>query len=317
MSGSIRRLIVDTDPGVDDALALLFALAHPNLRVEAITCVAGNVSLDRVLRNALRLVHLADRPDVPVAAGATKPLARPLRDAAYAHGNNGMNGIELPDPPGLAPAATPAADLILDLSRRYPGELTLCAIGPLTNVALALQKDPTLATRLDQILVMGGACFTHGNVTAAAEFNIWCDPEAASLVYQSGARITQVGLDVTNQTRLTRSHATRLAERRGPASAFIQELLAVSLERTRSLGLDGVAMHDPLTLAAAVDPTLLQTRLMRVDIEVESPLTLGMTLADRRPWRALEAEVLPANVHVAHQVDSERAIQLILATLAG
>jgi len=317
LAGAPRRIILDTDPGVDDALALLFALSHPDICVEAVTCVAGNVSLPKVVRNGLGLLQLAGRTDIPLAAGADQPLARPLRDAAYAHGENGMNGLHLPAP-SIQPVAQHAADLIIELSHRYPGQITICAVGPLTNLALALRKDPGLATRLDQILVMGGACFTHGNITAAAEFNIWCDPDAAQIVYESGARITQVGLDVTHHACLSRADVAELARRRpGPISDFVAALLAVSFERASAYHADRLPMHDPLTVALCVAPDLVETELMRVDIEVQGPLTTGMTVADRRPWRTLRSPVLPTNVYVGHRVDGVRFAQLFVDTVAA
>lgn len=311
-----KRIVIDTDPGVDDSLAIFFALAHPDLQVEAITCVAGNVALDHTLENALRLLELAER-EVPVAAGAARPLTRPLRDAAYAHGNNGLNGLVLPKG-RLQPIKQGAVDLIIELSMRYPGEISLVAVGPLTNVALALLQDPELATRLKEIVLMGGACFTHGNITAAAEFNIWCDPEAAKVVYESGARITQVGLDVTHHALLTRSDVAELLSRkRGPVTEFIAQVLEPSFERTDAWGGSGLAMHDPLAMAILVEPGLVETQHLRVDVDVQSPLTLGITLADTRPWRHGRADQLPPNVHVCTGVDGKRFARLFIDTLVG
>jgi purine nucleosidase len=312
-----KRIILDTDPGVDDALAFLFALNHPAISVEAVTCVAGNVDLEHTVANGLALLELAGRTDIPLAAGAARPLSRPLRDAAYAHGQNGLNGVRLPRA-AQRPVTEHAANLISDLSRRYPGEITLVAVGPLTNVALALMKDPGLASRLAEIVLMGGACFTYGNVTAAAEFNIWCDPEAAKYVYESGARITQVGLDVTHEARLERRHVNEmLARGPRPIAAFIEQVLAPSFERTEAMGMRGLAMHDPLTAAIVVAPDLVERRLLRVDVDVHSPLTLGMTLADTRPWRNREGDAPAPNVHVCTTVDGDRFARLYVDTICA
>ena len=195
------RVIIDTDPGVDDALALLLAMRSPELRIEAITPVAGNVPLDLTLPNALRLVEIADRTDIPVAAGARTPLVRRLVTATYAHGENGLGGAVFPEPT-TKPVATPAAEMIRQIVRKYPGEVTLITIGPLTNVATSINSDPELAGMVRGLVMMGGS-LSGGNITPAAEFNVYVDPEAARIVFQSGIPITMVGLDVTRKTSLT------------------------------------------------------------------------------------------------------------------
>ncbi|MBI1739635.1 MAG: nucleoside hydrolase [Candidatus Koribacter versatilis] len=207
------RVIVDTDPGVDDALALLLAMRSPELKIEAITPVAGNVPLELTLPNALRLVEIAGRTDIPVAAGAKAPLVRRLVTATYAHGENGLGGAVFPDPT-TKPVAEPAAEYIRRVVRKYPHEVTLITLGPLTNVAAALNADPELAGLVRGLTMMGGS-LSGGNITPAAEFNVYVDPEAARIVFQSGIPITMVGLDVTRKTSLTDEHVrVRSAKRR-------------------------------------------------------------------------------------------------------
>src|ERR1700731_4374054 len=210
------RVIIDTDPGVDDALALLLAMRSPEVTIEAITAVAGNVPLELTLPNALRMVEIAGRTDIPVAAGAKAPLVRRLVTAAYAHGENGLGGAVFPEPK-IKPIAEPAAQFIQQLVRKYPGEGTLITIGPLTNVATALNSDPELAAMVKSLVMMGGS-LSGGNITPAAEFNVYVDPEAARVVFQSGISITMVGLDVTRRTSLTEDHVRKLEAAQNPVS---------------------------------------------------------------------------------------------------
>ena len=202
-------MIIDTDPGVDDALALLFAMRSAELRIEGITPVAGNVPLELTLPNALRMVEIAGRADIPVAVGAKSPLMRRLVTAAQVHGENGLGGAVFPEPT-TKPIAEPAAEFIRRIVRKYPSEVTLLTIGPLTNIATALNGDPELAVMVRSLVMMGGS-LSGGNITPAAEFNIYVDPEAARIVFQSGIPITMVGLDVTRKTSLTDDHVRVLA----------------------------------------------------------------------------------------------------------
>jgi len=214
---ALRKVIIDTDPGVDDALALLFAMRSPELKIEAITAVAGNVPLDLTVSNALRMVEIAGRTDIPVAAGARAPLRRKLVTAT-SHGMNGLGGIEFPAPE-IKPVDEPAADAIERIVSRSPGEVSIIAVGPLTNVATALQAYPWLAKQIREIVLMGGS-LSGGNMTPAAEFNIYLDPEGASVVFRSGVRVTMVGLDVTRKCILTENHVKGLEARRAaPRSA--------------------------------------------------------------------------------------------------
>jgi inosine-uridine nucleoside N-ribohydrolase len=270
-------VIIDTDPGVDDALALLLAMRSPELKIEAITVVAGNVPLDLGLPNALRMVEISGRRDIPVAPGATGPLVRRLVTATYAHGENGLGGAVFPDPT-LKPVAEPAADLIQAIVAKYPGEVTLVTIGPLTNIATALRADPELAGKVRSLVMMGGS-LSGGNITPAAEFNIYVDPEAARIVFQSGIPLTMVGLDVTRKTTLTDDHVRVLETAHNPVSQAAAKIARKAIEHNREMGfVVGPNMHDSLAVAAFLDPSLLTFKEYYVDVETAGELTAGETV---------------------------------------
>ena len=272
------RVILDTDTGVDDAFALLFAMSSPELKIEAITAVSGNVPLELTLPNAMRMVEIAGRTDIPVAAGAKVPLARRLVTAEYAHGNNGLGGAIFPEPK-MKPAAQPAAELIDSIVRKYPGEVTLIPVGPLTNIATALNADPDLAKMVRGIVLMGGS-LSGGNITPAAEFNIYVDPEAARMVFQSGIPITMVGLDVTRKTTLTDEHARILQAAQNPVSQAAAKIARNAIDHNREQGfVVGPNMHDSLAVAAFIDPSMLKFKDYYVDVETTGELTAGATLA--------------------------------------
>ena len=276
-TGTPRRVIIDTDPGVDDAFALLLAMRSPELKIEAITPVAGNVPLDLTLPNALRMVEIAGRTDIPVATGAKAPLLRRLVTAAYAHGENGLGGAVFPEPK-LKPVPQPASVLIREIVRKYPGEVTLITLGPLTNVATALNSDAELAGMIRGVTMMGGS-LSGGNITPAAEFNIYVDPEAARIVFQSGIPVTMVGLDVTRRTSLTDEHVKVLEGTQTPVSQAAAKIARNAIDHTRSQGfLVGPNMHDSLAVAAFLDPSLLKWKEHYVDIETTGELTAGETL---------------------------------------
>jgi inosine-uridine nucleoside N-ribohydrolase len=212
----VSRVVIDTDPGVDDALALLLAMRSPELKIEGITPVAGNVPLDLTLPNALRMVEIANRTDIPVAAGAPTPLVRRLVTAQYAHGENGLGGAVFPEP-HTKPVAERAAEFIRQTVRKYPHQVTLITIWPMTNVATALNSDPELAGLIRELVMMGGS-LSGGNITPAAEFNVYVDPEAARIVFQSDIPIRMVGLDVTRKTSLTDEHVKVLEAAQNPVS---------------------------------------------------------------------------------------------------
>ena len=276
-SSRAARVLIDTDPGVDDAFALLLAMRSPELSIEGITAVAGNVPLELTLPNALRMVEIAGRKDIPVAAGAKAPLLRRLVTAAYAHGENGLGGAEFPEPT-LKPVAEPAAELIRSVIRKYPKEVTLITVGPLTNVAEALNSDPELASLVKGVVMMGGS-LSGGNITPAAEFNVYVDPEAARIVFQSGIPVTMVGLDVTRKTSLTDKHARALEVAQNPVSQAAAKIARHAIDHNREQGfLVGPNMHDSLAVAAFLDPSILKWKEYYVDVETSGELTAGETL---------------------------------------
>ncbi|HEY1495641.1 MAG TPA: nucleoside hydrolase, partial [Candidatus Solibacter sp.] len=222
------RVILDTDPGVDDALAILLALRSPELQVEAITPVAGNVPLEFTLPNALKLVEIAGRTDVPVAGGARHPLVRQLITASHVHGNNGLAGVEFPEPK-IKPVAESAPEMIRKIVKANPGEISIVAVGPLTNVALALRDDPDLAAKIKSIVIMGGS-LSGGNVTPAAEFNLYVDPEAARIVFDAGVPLTMVGLDVTRKVLFTDARLKALETAKNPSGIAAAKIMAATLE---------------------------------------------------------------------------------------
>ncbi len=343
----LTRVIIDTDPGVDDALALLLAMRSPELKIEAITAVAGNVPLELTLPNALRMVEVAGRTDIPVAAGARAPLARRLVTASYAHGENGLGGAVFPEPK-LKPAAQPAAALIRDIVRKYPGEVSLVPVGPMTNIATALNLDPDLPGLIPGITLMGGS-LSGGNITPAAEFNVYVDPEAARIVFQSGIPITMVGLDATRKTSLTEDHVRTLEAAQNPVSQAAAKIGRKALEHNRQMGfLVGPNMHDSLAVATFLDPSVVTLKDYYVDVETTGELTAGETLGysptagdlRRRPEAEKQAamnmpirgsapslasrktspvirEQWAPNAKVALDVDSARFFDLLIGRLSG
>lgn len=320
-----RHVIIDTDPGVDDALALILALQSPELCVDAITTVSGNVDVELATQNTLTVLGLFPperRP--PVARGADRPLVRALDTAAPAHGDDGLGGVSRlrtaagqPCYPTVSAAHVyrDALACMLDLIRRSPGELTLVALGPLTNLALTLHRDAHTFRQLAEVVIMGGAVTMPGNVTPVAEFNIYVDPEAAQAVFASGVPITLIGLDVTERVRLTGEMIDQYVRPVGsPLSQFVMDCTAHTIEfSTRVKRPPGMAMHDPLAIGALIDPTIVHTAPLSVQVETKGELTTGMLVADRRPLHSdLKA---PANVHVALEVDAARFLKMFLHRL--
>src|SRR5579884_194201 len=309
------RIVLDTDPGIDDALALFFALASPEIQIEAITTVSGNVSVDRTTRNALTLLELTGRTEIPVARGSTRPLVRPPVLADYVHGDNGLGGVELPEP-RLQPVAQHAVDVIIEKIMGAPGEITLVPLGPLTNVALALRREPRIVQQVREVVLMGGALRVPGNVTPAAEFNIFVDPHAAHMVVHAGWPIRMVSLDVTTQAELKREQVNRLASTGSPVMKFLKQMLDSYFEDfAAKVDSNVFQMHDPLCVAAALYPDLISWEPVYLDIELAGSLTLGETVAyfKRSEATADTRQQLPSpNVQAPVGVDAERFIALYL-----
>jgi inosine-uridine nucleoside N-ribohydrolase len=296
-------IVLDCDPGHDDAIALLLALASPELDLLAVTTTYGNQTLEKTTANALRVLELADRTEIPVAAGADRPLQRELTVAAHVHGESGLDGPVLP-PARLQPVGQHAVDFLVERVVGSPDPVTLVPTGPLTNVALLL--DRIGGENVERIVLMGGA-IAEGNMTPAAEFNIWCDPEAAERVFHSGLDVTMIGLDVTHQALLTPALAEQLRGT-GRIGTFVAELVEFySVYHRETYGWEGAPIHDAVAVAHLLEADLVETRHRNVEVELESELCRGRTVVDL--WRRTGNE---PNVHVAVGVDGEAFVQLLL-----
>lgn len=283
-----RKIIIDTDPGQDDAVALLLALASPELEVLGITAVAGNVPLALTQRNARQIVDLSGRP-TPVFAGCDAPLRRALVTAEHVHGKTGLDGIALPDPTQPLQERH-AVDFLIDSLRRHPsGSITLCPLGPLTNIATAFQRAPDIIAKVAEIVLMGGAYFEVGNITPAAEFNIYVDPEAAEIVFKSGVPLVVMPLDVTHKALTSRAWVEEMRALGTPVGQAVASWTDF-FERfdTAKYGSEGAPLHDPCVIAYLLQPALFHGRHVNVEIETSSSLTLGMTVADW--WRVTPRE---------------------------
>ena len=273
-----RPIIIDTDPGQDDAVAILLALASPELDVVGLTAVAGNVPLALTEKNTRAICELAGRPDARVFAGADRPLLRELVTAEYVHGKTGLDGPDLPEPT-MPLQAEHAVDFIIDSLKSRP--MTLCPLGPLTNIAMALIRAPEIAGNIEEIVLMGGALFEGGNVTPSAEFNIYVDPHAADRVFRSGVKITVMPLDVTHKALTTRARVAAFRDIGTPVGSAVAELLDF-FERfdVEKYGTDGGPLHDPNVIAYLLQPDLYRGRHINVEVETMSERTMGMTVAD-------------------------------------
>ena len=329
-SAAPRKVIIDTDPGTDDAMAIMLALNSPEFDVRALTVVPGNVTAAQGLDNALRMVSLANRCDVAVAAGAQHPLFQKLITAQFWHGKNGLANVELP-PSKCKADPRWAPDLIIEMVHANPHEITLVPVGPLTNIALALQKDPSIAKLVKEVVIMGGS-ISGGNVNAAAEANIYNDPEAAQIVFQAGWPLTMVGLDVGDKTLLTRKHIEVLKKNPGPISDFIYKVADFLIALSEKFGSPGTPMYDPLAVGVALDSTLVKAPMMHVDVETRGEFSRGETVANRRG--EIERNVLhhfpdgdryviegvdkvEANAKVCTEVEAEKFLQMFVNRIQG
>jgi len=308
-----QAIIVDSDPSPDDAVAFLVALASPELEVLAVTTVAGNVPLPLTSKNARKALELAKREETPVYAGAAAPLVRKLVTAEHVHGRTGFDGFDLPEP--VTPLAEGfAPDVIVDLvMSRGAGEVTLCCLAPLTNIAMALEKEPKLAGHLKEIVLMGGAFSEGGNITPAAEFNIFVDPEAADRVMKCGAPITMIPLDCTHQALTTKARLEKLRAAGTPvAEAFYHLLKFNKIFDEQKYGWEGGPLHDATVIAYLLAPHLFSGRMVNVAVECGSALTLGMTVVD---WWAVTQKT--PNVQFLRSIDADGYFDLVIERLAG
>jgi purine nucleosidase len=299
-------LIIDCDPGVDDAIALLLAFASPQLKILGITTVAGNVPLRLTASNARRICELAHRTHIPVYPGCSRPLLNPLTTAAEVHGENGLTGITLPEPT-MALQNVHAVDFIIDTVLHSTVPITIATLGPLTNLALALIKEPRITKNIHQVVIMGGA-ITHGNITPSAEFNIYCDPHAAHVVFTGDIPITLISLDVTHTAIATPQRLQGLRDRHHSLCTIVADLLqSYGIYDQERHGFEGAPLHDPCVIAYLIDPSLFQTRPCPVGIELQSSTSLGRTIVD---WYNTSQKT-SNTIHVATAINAEGFFQML------
>jgi purine nucleosidase len=303
----VRRIILDTDPGIDDSLAILLALASPELHLEAVTVTIGNCSAAQGVVNALSVLELAGATHVPVAAGVDRPLIQPILTAPETHGNSGLGYAQLP-PSRQQPSTQHAVDLLIEQILATPGEITLVAVAPLTNLALAIRREPAIIPAVRDVIIMGGAIRHEGNTTPLAEFNTYVDPHAAYIVYHSGLPITLVPLDVTYQCILTQADVDRLLALDSPITRFVADSTRFYMEfHDEYQGIQGCVINDPLALALTFAPDLVETQPLHVTVDLHSELSLGKTMADfYEMWHK------PPNMQVALKVQPRRFIELFI-----
>lgn len=305
--GPVKRVILDTDPGIDDALAILLGLASPEVQLEAVTVTSGNCSLAQGVINALSVLELAGATHIPVAAGVGMPLLQPLLTAPETHGNTGLGYAQLP-PPQRAPVVQHAVDLLIEKIMAAPGAITLVAVAPLTNLALAIRREPRIVQAVREVIVMGGALLFQGNTTPLAEFNTYVDPHAAYIVYHAGLPLTLVPLDVTYQCIFTQADVARLLTINSAITRFIADATRFYMEfHDEYQSINGCVINDPLALALAFMPDLVETKALYVTVDVHSEVSLGKTIADfYNVWRK------PPNMQAALKVQARRFIDLFV-----
>ncbi len=302
-------IILDCDPGHDDAIALLLALASPELELLGVTTVSGNQTLDKTTTNALKVLEAVGRTEIPVAAGADRPLVRERYVAAYVHGESGLDGPDLPEPT-TRPRAEHAVEFIAETLREADRPVTVVPTGPLTNIALLLALHPELESKIERIVLMGGA-IAEGNVTPAAEFNIWADPEAAKRVFESGLDVTMIGLDVTHKALFMQAHADRLVGA-GRAGKLVAELFAFYHRfHQEQYGFEGSPIHDAVAVAHVARPGLVETVDRGVVVDTGGELSRGRTYVDL--WRRAGWE---PSCHVGVGIDSEGFLELLVERIA-
>lgn len=304
-----HKIILDCDPGHDDAVALLLAARHPAIELLAVTTVAGNQSVDKTTRNALKVLSLANLRHIPVARGMDRPLVRPAKHAPDIHGASGMDGPSVPDP-DFEPLATHAVDLLIELLLNSDGDITLVPTGPLTNIAAAMRKQPAILPKIKAISLMGGA-IGLGNVTPKAEFNIYADPEAAAIVFASGRPLTVSTLEVTHQALATEEVVARLRSANRRVASFVAELLVFFAETYHTIfGFTAPPLHDPCAVAAVIEPDILKADMMHVEIETTGTRTTGSMVCDVH-----HVLNLPPNARVGYGLEVERFWEMVLETI--
>jgi len=314
MRSPLKHIILDTDPGVDDAVAFLLAFNSPEIKIEAVTTVAGNVNHTKGHTNAKKLLEFIGAADVPVCAGAESPLIRVMSHAEEFHGKTGLGNAELPEPK-MKTDHRYAVEMILEKADELGKKLTLVAIGPLTNIAAAILADPKLPEKVDKLVIMGGAfnltTYGLGNANAVAEFNIWHDPEAAKIVFNSGIPIVAAGLDTTTypEYRMSVAMFNEIKAKSDRRSKLVVDLTKSLVEKY-----NGFSLHDPQAIAYVVDPTIFKTEKYKVDVEVHGELTRGMTVVERRYYRRVKED---ANVDIIVEVDAKRFHKLIMDRVTG
>jgi inosine-uridine nucleoside N-ribohydrolase len=305
----MKRILIDCDPGHDDMMAIMLASSSPELELLGVTTVAGNQTGEKTYLNALKTLTLIGDTGIPVARGADKPLFRELTVAPEIHGVSGLDGADLPEP-GFKGVEQHAVDFLIRTIMESGTPLILVPTGPLTNIALAMLKDPRITTKLERIVLMGGAVF-DSNITPAAEFNIYVDPEAAKVVFGSGVPITMVGLDVTNKALFGFGDIERLAAMNGRVSRVVAPLLKFFAKANRDIfGFDGAPLHDALAVAHLIRPEVIKTRKLNVEIETDGELTRGRTVAD-----VYGITGKSANTDVALEVDNDLFKDLLVRTI--